>query len=380
MKTVPLFVFVFALVVFRGLLLGGSYAAETPQASQQDALKAVPTVSGLSAAGKARDKLLAPKDSVQLPRQTGVRVQQAPQVQLQKQGGVRVQPVPEGSGFGFEVYRARISESGYHDPFFPNEPLARLDNLVIEPGEEIAIVARGGILPSMHCKLERQGENNSAGGLQTYSKLVDADLARRDAPSTSLPPGSTYVCGIMRGGIRNGNDMRPETIQVRVLSPDGPDYRQFSSFQLNNVMFKTTWCGEHYEYLPQDSGDSACNGRFDGIIDGRRAMGGYTCRFKDDYPPEGSCPEGTRMVRVSHSDAYAYYCLSDSNVSPDAARCAAGFRESLSWLHYLGEEFALREQLVVLCTRSLGRVCAAPEAVFVGHERTLDTCCAFVEQ
>jgi len=60
-------------------------------------------------------------------------------------------------------------------------------------------------------------------------------------------------------------------------------------------------------------------------VDGQqlnKITGGYTCRFKNDYPQDGVCPLGTNLLRWH---AALYSCGSDHLLSDEEIVCIEGY-------------------------------------------------------
>jgi hypothetical protein len=101
-------------------------------------------------------------------------------------------------------------------------------------------------------------------------------------------------------------------------------------------------CAKGYRFLPQDYRESSCynyiqpkEGNFLSFdmssmsyvmtVDGQqltKISGGYTCRFKNDLPPDGICPLGAKLTRWN---AALYSCGSDHPLSEEEVVCINGY-------------------------------------------------------
>lgn len=122
-----------------------------------------------------------------------------------------------------------------------------------------------------------------------------------------------------------------KTIRVLPSKSAQPAHREHPTVQA-----KAGECAAHYEYLPPGTPGTGCitsntdvNPMVAGsykTVDGRvpsHIYGGFTCRFKNDYPSASVCPAGTSIDRLH---AAHYRCVSSGAAIPDEDKsCAKGF-------------------------------------------------------
>ena len=143
-------------------------------------------------------------------------------------------------------------------------------------------------------------------------------------------------------------------------------------------------CGSHYEFIPYDpdNHENVCNGFIgpgSGSVGDERIVGGYTCRFLDDYspdelPPEDACPTGTTTVVNSN---HSYDCFSPSPI-PAKLRSCVGEGFTLIDYYDRGMVEDTSRRYVFTCRRSLGphEICSDPDAQLIGGGGD-DNCCAY---
>ena len=138
-------------------------------------------------------------------------------------------------------------------------------------------------------------------------------------------------------------------------------------------------CGSHYEFIPYDpdNHENVCNefaGSDSGSVSSRRIVGGYTCRFLNDYYPPDTCPKGTF---ISANSAYDYSCHSSSPISKKLGSCIEGFTPYDYTDTYSGTSPEYRYGFS--CNREEGthEICSDPDALWIGGAG-IDRCCAYL--
>ena len=144
-------------------------------------------------------------------------------------------------------------------------------------------------------------------------------------------------------------------------------------------------CPPHYMYLHQGSQDTTC---FDyvqpglGTMAGRPIIGGYTCRFMHDMPPDDACPDGTTLRRSSD---VSYRCTSENPIAASERNCyqALGYNFTMNsfWENELQNSPDWRNGFH--CQIGIGfpeNVCAAEGAFLFGSETVDDYCCVYLEE
>jgi hypothetical protein len=124
------------------------------------------------------------------------------------------------------------------------------------------------------------------------------------------------------------------TRKIRILS--GSKAKSAAERSRPTVQAKAGECAAHYEYLPPGTPGTQCLTAATDInpmvaeqyktVDGtlpEHIYGGFTCRFKNDYPPASVCPAGTEIDR---KHAAHYRCVSTGATILDEHKvCASGF-------------------------------------------------------